>query len=546
MSQPIIKTDIEARVMDIGDTMTGSLFLKKNEAYVELFIDDQTNYCTYLSYRKSPYIGQILIQKDKAMFSKYDGTNWNAWELLHVGNIKNNLKLIFDYNQEIGKQTQDAYDFNTYRPGVTQFIWGGYIKNSPPWTAGSNHYGNLLTIGNTNSYMQQIIFDNVGPTIYHRKFHEGTWGNWATLLTSASGTAISATKLATARNFSIADNDGSNFGPTVSFNGTTNTVINLPSTIKATLKGNATTASELEYFMSQNPSDNAAGYRLIYQGTPGTWANSRCTLGISSRHNGNGIVCIAFGCNNSTVSADTVYGQIIYYGNNNNASSSTGSVFYKDMFLLYYNASTNKFSLFAKYTDYSTIKLKILNSYATGGLSTIVLSNFSNGAYVSSVDTTTYGNQICQTQKGWAEGDTITGAVWNDYAEFRDQEEEIPFGYCAASADDGRLSKTTHHLQACDGIVSDTYGFAIGETENCRTPLAVAGRVLAYCEGDRYDYHAGDTVGASANGKVIKMTREEIKEYPDRIIGHVSEIPEYETWGTGNVPVNGRIWIKVK
>ena len=42
------------------------------------------------------------------------------------------------------------------------------------------------------------------------------------------------------------------------------------------------------------------------------------------------------------------------------------------------------------------------------------------------------------------------------------------------------------------------------------------------------------------------MTREEIKEYPDRIIGIVSEIPDYETWGSGNVPVNGRIWIKVK
>ena len=39
---------------------------------------------------------------------------------------------------------------------------------------------------------------------------------------------------------------------------------------------------------------------------------------------------------------------------------------------------------------------------------------------------------------------------------------------------------------------------------------------------------------------------EEIKEYPDRIIGIVSEIPEYETWGSGNVEVNNRIWIKVK
>jgi hypothetical protein len=69
---------------------------------------------------------------------------------------------------------------------------------------------------------------------------------------------------------------------------------------------------------------------------------------------------------------------------------------------------------------------------------------------------------------------------------------------------------------------------------------------LAYCEGDRNNYHAGDTVCASLNGKVMKMTREEIKEYPDRIVGIVSEIPTYEYWGSGNVKVNNRIWIKVK
>jgi hypothetical protein len=41
------------------------------------------------------------------------------------------------------------------------------------------------------------------------------------------------------------------------------------------------------------------------------------------------------------------------------------------------------------------------------------------------------------------------------------------------------------------------------------------------------------------------MTREEIMMYPERIIGVVSAIPEYETWGTGNVKVNDRIWIKL-
>jgi hypothetical protein len=41
------------------------------------------------------------------------------------------------------------------------------------------------------------------------------------------------------------------------------------------------------------------------------------------------------------------------------------------------------------------------------------------------------------------------------------------------------------------------------------------------------------------------MTREEIREWPDRIIGLVSEIPEYEYWGDSNIPVNNRIWIKI-
>lgn len=140
----------------------------------------------------------------------------------------------------------------------------------------------------------------------------------------------------------------------------------------------------------------------------------------------------------------------------------------------------------------------------------------------------------------------LYGAVWNDYAEFRNQVEEIEPGYCVASADNGKVYKTTEKFQACDGIVSDTAGFFIGKTEECQTPLAVAGRVLAYFHGKRSDYHSGDTVCAGPEGKVMKMTREEIREWPDRIIGIVSEIPEYETWGSGNVAVNGRIWIKVR
>jgi hypothetical protein len=42
------------------------------------------------------------------------------------------------------------------------------------------------------------------------------------------------------------------------------------------------------------------------------------------------------------------------------------------------------------------------------------------------------------------------------------------------------------------------------------------------------------------------MTREEIKEWPDAIIGYVSEIPEYKEWGTDKIQINNRIWIKIK
>jgi len=53
-------------------------------------------------------------------------------------------------------------------------------------------------------------------------------------------------------------------------------------------------------------------------------------------------------------------------------------------------------------------------------------------------------------------------------------------------------------------------------------------------------------VCSAPNGTIDIMTREEIQMYPDAIVGIVSEIPEYEEWGTGNVKVNGRIWIKVR
>lgn len=142
--------------------------------------------------------------------------------------------------------------------------------------------------------------------------------------------------------------------------------------------------------------------------------------------------------------------------------------------------------------------------------------------------------------------ESVYGAVWNDYAEFRISAEQVMPGQVVYSDNRGELHKTTERLQAFEGVVSDTFGFAIGETDKAKTPLAVAGRVLVYPDADRYTFHAGDAVCTGKFGTVSKMTREEIIAYPDRIVGIVSEIPEYEIWGSGNVPVYNRIWIRVK
>ena len=140
----------------------------------------------------------------------------------------------------------------------------------------------------------------------------------------------------------------------------------------------------------------------------------------------------------------------------------------------------------------------------------------------------------------------LYGAVWNDYAEFRICNEDFKPGQVVCENNDDTLNISTYRLQPGANIVSDTYGFAIGETDEAKCPIAVSGRVLAYTYESREEFSAGDAVCAGPNGTVSKMTREEIKEYPERIIGTVSAVPNYETWGSGNVPVNGRIWIKVR
>lgn len=140
----------------------------------------------------------------------------------------------------------------------------------------------------------------------------------------------------------------------------------------------------------------------------------------------------------------------------------------------------------------------------------------------------------------------LYGAVWNDYAEFREGD-TIDAGRCVVEVGNDTLITSTERLMPGANITSDTFGFAIGETEQAKTPIAVSGRVLAYPYESREEFkkNIGRPVCSGPNGTVSIMTDEEYRDKGYCAIGTISAVPEYEEWGTGKVKVNGRVWIKV-
>ena len=175
-----------------------------------------------------------------------------------------------------------------------------------------------------------------------------------------------------------------------------------------------------------------------------------------------------------------------------------------------------------------------------------VASNVVSGVYETLKDNSSSGWRITSTNGATVslQATKVFGAVYNDYAEYRAAEAQA--GRCIIENGNGTLSLSTGRLQLGANIVSDTFGFAIGETDEATCPIAVCGRVLVYPLESKEMYHPGAAVCSGPEGTISLMSREEIREWPDAIVGYVSEVPTYETWGTDNVPVNGRIWIKIK
>ena len=127
----------------------------------------------------------------------------------------------------------------------------------------------------------------------------------------------------------------------------------------------------------------------------------------------------------------------------------------------------------------------------------------------------------------------LHGAAWNDYAEGREfvgtvDVDELPC-HVVCENGKGQVELSNSRLQPCSYVVSDTFGMTIGEGN---INVAVVGKVNVLIDDD---VELGDCVAAGENGKAVKMTRPEIINYPDRILGTVIE-PN----------INGKTMIKVR
>ena len=197
-------------------------------------------------------------------------------------------------------------------------------------------------------------------------------------------------------------------------------------------------------------------------------------------------------------------------------------------------------------TEATTVNITLPVDYNTDTKVTTDAQTSSKIYVTGTPSTGTVTGTLQYNENVYISGNVMYGACWNDYAEYRISNCQEPGRVICENGDD-TLSLATERLQPAGNVISDTFGFAIGETEQAKTPIAVSGRVLAYPYESREEFkkNIGRPVCSGPNGTVSIMTDKEYRDKSYCAIGTISAVPDYEEWGAGKVKVNGRVWIKV-
>lgn len=433
--------------------------------------------------------GWVVISQPNGEEYIWDGAKWNA----------------------LGLATSFAIKNHTH---------GNINSNGTLSTAVSSVSGTKIVVtDSTNAIIQSnVSFGSSGADTYLR--NDGAWGTTVTSTTAGLLDSTNFNKLVSAAACYVSAGAGISVSTTATFGGT--------SGVRTITNAGVRSIGTSGDYLTVNTNGTTSTVTVPYATTASTATYDSASNNISTTY--------------VKKSGDTMTGNL-YMRHSDAKSSAMSTASYRGIYILENsgNDATNRTGI-------------IYNMLTTGGASHMRLYAY---------DPTAGSSATCYFGPAYiANGPVkrtytdcqIYGAVWNDYAEYRkDNLEESELqkpGRCVKEIGDGRLTLTTKRLERGCEIISDTFGFAIGQDEKrgYNTPIASNGRVLAYIfEGrEAAANHIGWPVCSGPNGTVSIMTEAEEEQYPSRIIGIISEIPDYDEWGEIPVKVNDRIWIRVR
>lgn len=236
----------------------------------------------------------------------------------------------------------------------------------PVYFTGGKPSACTYTLG--KSVPSNAVFTDTNTKVTQTAIKSSDYTNWRTIPWGSSNNASEGFTPTTVTDVMYSD-------PNLTYQPSSGTL--KAKVFKGSLSGNAATASKLATTASiTGGNGNITGYRLIASHSLAAWSNYRATFIVNSRHEGAGILSVAFGCNAEKVSQANAYGEIRYFG-----LTSSGSVIASDSFQIYISANGATAYLFEKYWDYSTLSITQL----AGDFSV------SNGTWVESIASATYG-----------------------------------------------------------------------------------------------------------------------------------------------------------
>lgn len=374
----------------------------------------------------------------------------------------------------------------------------------------------------------RIIGDLYGLNIYATTFTGGLSGTASNAATA--GGATTASQATHAQTAHYASSAGSAVTATNADH--SQTAHYATSAIYSSSAGSAATATNAAHAQTAHYASSANTATTAGYATSATNAAHSQTAHFASTANSAATASNAITAGYAVTATNALHAQTAHYASSANI------------------AATANFSVTASYVVHGGVEIKTFASNDTSTAAYYIVGQSgteenSNNLYKASGSTTANGYGIYFTPKERV----LMGAAWNDYAEFRKpKEKNIEPGRVVKENGDGTLSLTTERLERGCEIVSDTYGFSIGKSDINTLPIAVSGRVLAYTWGKAPQaFTIGAPVCSGPFGTVSEMTDEEERLYPSRIIGTVSEIPNYEIWhGANDIEVKNRIWIRIR